>query len=68
MSKATTIIDHFGHRDRFLSVLVAAELNATSAWEMEFTSDLRERFEKWDYRMQLSDLQHQQLTRVAGEF
>lgn len=68
MSKATTIVDHFGHRDRFLAVLVAAELNATSAWEMEFTSDLRERFEKWGYRMQLSDLQHQQLARVACEF
>lgn len=65
---STTIVDHYGHRDRFLAVLVAAELNATSAWEMDFTSDLRERFEKWDYRMQLSDLQHQQLSRIAGEF
>lgn len=64
---ATTIIDQFGHRNRFLAVLVAAELNASSAWEIEFTSDLRERFEKWDYRMKLSDLQHQQLTRIAGE-
>jgi hypothetical protein len=65
---STTIIDHYGHRDRFLAVLVAAELNATSHWEMEFTSDLRQRFEQWDYRMQLSDLQHQQLSRIAGEF
>lgn len=65
---STTIIDHYGHRDRFLAVLVAAELNATSAWEMAFTSVLRERFEKWDYRMRLSDLQHQQLSRIAGEF
>ena len=65
---AATIITHFGHRDRFLAVLVAAELNASSAWEMEFVNDLRSRFEQWDYRMQLSDLQHQQLTRIAGEF
>lgn len=65
---STTTIDHYGHRDRFLAVLVAAELNATSHWEMEFTSDLRQRFEQWDYRMQLSDLQHQQLSRIAGEF
>lgn len=68
MSKATTIVDHFGHRGRFMAVLVAAELNASTQWEMEFTSDLRARFEQWDYRMQLSDLQHKQLTRIAGEF
>lgn len=65
---AATIITHFGHRDRFLAVLVAAELNASSAWEVEFVNDLRSRFEQWDYRMQLSDLQYQQLTRIAGEF
>lgn len=63
-----TIVDQFGHRDRFLAVLVAAELNATTLWEIEFTNDLRERFENWDFRMQLSDLQHQQLCRIAGEF
>jgi hypothetical protein len=68
MSKASTIIDHYGHEKRFLAVLVAAELNARSAWETEFTNDLRERFETWGHRMQLSDLQHQQLTRIAGEF
>lgn len=65
---AATIITHFGHRDRFLAVLVEAELNASSAWEVEFTTDLRQRFEQWDHRMQLSDLQYQQLTRIAGEF
>lgn len=68
MSTTATIVDHFGHRNRFLAVLVAAELNATSAWEIEFVNDLRARFEQWDYRMKLSDLQHQQLTRIAGEF
>jgi hypothetical protein len=62
-----TIVQQFGHRDRFLAILVAAELNATTAWEIEFTGDLRERFETWDYRMLLSDLQRQQLCRIAGE-
>lgn len=62
-----TIVDQFGHRDRFLAILVAAELNASTLWEIEFTNDLRERFETWDYRMQLSDLQRQQLCRIAGE-
>lgn len=64
---AATIITHFGHRDRFLAVLVAAELNAESAWEIEFTNDMRERFESWGHRMQLSDLQRQQICRIAGE-
>lgn len=63
-----TIITHFGHVDRFKAVLVAAEFNAKSAWECEFTNDLRECFETWGHRMQLSNLQHQQLTRIAGEF
>lgn len=62
-----TIVQQFGHRDRFLAILVAAELNATTLWEIEFTNDLRERFETWDYRMSLSDLQRQQLCRIAGE-
>lgn len=62
-----TIVQQFGHRDRFLAILVVAELNATTLWEIEFTNDLRERFEKWDFRMQLSDLQRQQLCRIAGE-
>lgn len=62
-----TIVQQFGHRDRFLAILVAAELNATTLWEIEFTNDLRERFEAWDYRMLLSDLQRQQLCRIAGE-
>lgn len=64
---AATIITHFGHRDRFLAVLVAAELNAESAWEIEFTNDMRGRFESWGHRMQLSDLQRQQICRIAGE-
>lgn len=64
---STTIIEHYGHRNRFLAVLVAAELNAETNWEVEFTNDLRERFETWGHRMKLSDLQHQQLSRIAGE-
>lgn len=62
-----TIVQQFGHRDRFLAILVAAELNAHTAWEIEFTDDLRERFETWGHRMKLSDLQRQQLCRIAGE-
>jgi hypothetical protein len=65
---APTIVEQYGHADRFKAVLVAAELNASTAWEMEFTDDLRERFEKWGYRMQISNTQRTQLNRIAGEF
>jgi hypothetical protein len=64
---AATIIDQYGHANRFKAVLVAAELNATTHWEIEFTNDLRVRFESWGHRMQLSDLQRNQLNRIAGE-
>lgn len=62
-----TIIDQFGHLKRFIAVLVAAELNAESAWEIEFTNDMRDRFESWGHRMQISDLQRQQICRIAGD-
>jgi hypothetical protein len=65
---APTIVEQYGHADRFKAVLVAAELNASTAWEMEFTDDLRERFEKWGHRMQISNTQRTQLNRIAGEF
>lgn len=65
---APTIVEQYGHVDRFKAVLVAAELNASTAWEMEFTDDLRERFEKWGHRMQISNTQRTQLNRIAGEF
>ena len=65
---APTIVEQYGHADRFKAVLVAAELNASTAWEMEFIDDLRERFEKWGHRMQISNTQRTQLNRIAGEF
>jgi hypothetical protein len=62
-----TIIDQYGHANRFKAILVVAELKAQSHWEIEFTNELRERFEIWGHRMQLSDLQRNQLNRIAGE-
>jgi hypothetical protein len=62
-----TIIDQYGHANRFKVVLVVAELRAANHWEIEFTNDLRRRFEKRGHRMPLSDLQRNQLNRIAGE-
>jgi hypothetical protein len=62
-----TIIDQYGHANRFKVVLVVAELSAQNHWEIEFTNDLRKRFEKRGHRMPLSELQRKQLNRIAGE-
>ena len=68
MNTAANIAEQFGHRSRFLAVLVAAELNAKGEWEVDFVNDLRQRFEQHDTRMLLSNLQRKQLCRIAGEF
>lgn len=62
-----TIIDQYGHANRFKVVLVVAELRARNDWEAKFTNDLRNRFEKRGHRMPLSELQRKQLNRIAGE-
>jgi hypothetical protein len=62
-----TIIDQYGHANRFKVVLVVAELRAASHWEIGFTNDLRNRFEKRGHRMPLTELQRKQLNRIAGE-
>ena len=62
-----TIIDQYGHANRFKVILVVAELKAQNDWEAKFTNDLRGRFESRGHRMRISDLQRNQLNRIAGE-
>lgn len=64
---AATIVDQFGSRERFMAVLVAAELNARNPWECEFTDDMRDSYERHGSRMRISKQQRQQLRRIAGE-
>lgn len=64
---AATIIDQSANRGRFLAVLVAAELNASTPWEFGFTNDMRERFEQQGGLKKISVLQLRQLRRIAGE-
>lgn len=63
--KHPTITERYRHHKRFLTVLVVAELNARTDWEVEFTNDLRDRYEQYGAQMMLSDLQQTQLDRIA---
>lgn len=63
--KHPTIIERYQDPRRFLTILVVAELNARTDWEIEFTNDLRDRYEQYGAQMMLSDLQQTQLDRIA---
>lgn len=62
-----TVEELFGNEQKFKRVLAAAELNASTDWECEFTDSLRERYEQYGERTQLSRLQYQQLNRLADK-
>lgn len=66
MRDAAPITQTYG-KARFLALLVAAELNAQTAWECEFTDDLRTRFEKHGEHMVMTPLQRKHLKRIARE-
>lgn len=53
-------------RALFLSTLALAELNAGNQWEIEFTNDMRNRFEAEGDRLVISKLQQNTLRRIAG--
>lgn len=65
MAQHPTITERYKKPDRFVTTLVVAELNASTDWEIEFTNDLRDRFEQYGAQMMLSDLQKTQLDRIA---
>lgn len=67
MMSHETVEELFGNEQKFLRVLAAAELNASTDWECEFTDSLRDRYEQYGANTQLSHLQHQQLVRIADK-
>ena len=68
MRHATKIIVTYGHVNRFMALLVAAECNASSDWECQFINSLRARFEQYRERMTMTPLQRQQFNRLSQEF
>jgi hypothetical protein len=53
-------------RALFLSTLALAELNAGNQWEIDFTNDMRNRFEIEGDRLVMTTLQQTTLRRIAG--
>ncbi|EMW1000595.1 hypothetical protein AAEK85_003689 [Pseudomonas aeruginosa] len=62
-----TIEEQFDRVEEFNSLLGAAELNAATTWEEEFTADLRANFQRYGPRMFLSVSQHTTLERIANQ-
>lgn len=67
MRDAARITKIYGHTSKFLALLVAAELNASNAWECEFVNNMRDNFEKYGERMTMTPLQRKQFNRIAKE-
>lgn len=62
-----TIEEQFDRVEEFNILLGAAELNAATTWEEEFTADLRANFQRYGAHTYLSDAQLEQLERIANE-
>lgn len=67
MRNAAPITQTYGHVNKFKAILVAAELNARTEWECNFTNDIRARFEKYEHKLAMTPLQRKQLNRLAAE-
>jgi len=64
---STLVTDHFPDISDFEELLGAAESEARTGWEMDFTSEMRVKYTQFEERMYLSDKQVAQLKRIAKE-
>jgi hypothetical protein len=53
-------------RAGFLASLALAELNASSQWEIDFTKDMRDRWDAHGDRLVITQNQRSTLRRIAG--
>ena len=53
--------------EEFQSLLDYAEANASNDFEINFVSDMQDRWEQYGKRMYLSDKQHEILERIASD-
>ncbi|MCY1297803.1 hypothetical protein D9M68_158970 [compost metagenome] len=67
MRNAAPITQTYGHVNKFMALLVAAECNAKTAWEINFVTDIRERFEQYRERLTMTPLQRKQFNRLSTE-
>jgi hypothetical protein len=62
---ALTVQEQYDHVEEFTAILVAAELHAAGAWEIEFTDDMRANFNRYGPHTHLSPAQRKTLERIA---
>lgn len=62
-----TVAEQFDRLDEFVSLLAAAELNASNDWENKFTADISANYQRWHGDMYLSDSQLENLERIANQ-
>jgi hypothetical protein len=62
-----TVQDLYPDESDFETLLDDAEGNAANDWEINFVSDLREKYEKFGRRMFLSQAQQEHLERIADD-
>lgn len=59
--------DLFDEVSEFEKLLEAAEEGAVSDWEMDFVSDIQDKYKKYGRRMYVSDAQLSRLEKIADQ-
>ena len=67
MSNGTRVSDFFDDSDEFESILDDAERKASKEFEINFTSDIRSKFDEYGEDMFLSEKQCDTLQRIASK-
>ncbi len=62
-----TVKELFDRVEQFTALLAAAEDGADTDWEIQFTTDIRDQFERYGAHTYLSDAQLQSLNKIAHQ-
>lgn len=62
---AQSVVEIYDRIEEFTTLLAAAELHASGAWELEFTLDMRTNFKRYGAHTLLSPAQQAALERIA---
>ena len=62
---AQSVLDIYESIEEFVGILVAAELHASGAWELEFVENIRASFKRYGAHTNLSPAQQTKQERIA---
>ncbi|AZD84974.1 hypothetical protein C4K14_2140 [Pseudomonas chlororaphis subsp. aureofaciens] len=60
-----SVVEIYDRIEEFTTLLAAAELHASGAWELEFVEDMRANFTRYGAHTHLSPAQKSKLERIA---